>query len=159
MRPCALDKCNLPISPQSYPLSASILVTRGGASGKCELPLPFTCTALAYCPVKKLVRLGVQIGLWQYAWVNANPSEISRSILGVSTWGLPSAPMVSYRCWSVQIHKMFGFVPFMNAPFQNLLILRLFSSIRAGALCHSRLAMRCFARPDGGLFCGLRSRP
>ena len=56
----------------------------------------------------KLARLGVQIGLWQYALVNATPCFTSWSNTGVLTWGFPNAPMVSNRCWSVQYQRIFG---------------------------------------------------
>jgi len=38
---------------------------------------------LGYFPVRKLVRLGVQIGLCEYARRNATPSATKRSRLGV----------------------------------------------------------------------------
>ena len=56
----------------------------------------------------KLDRLGVQIGLWQYACVNAVPVSTNWSIVGVRTDGFPNAPMVSNRCWSVQYQRMLG---------------------------------------------------
>ena len=61
-------------------------------------------------------RLGVQIGLWQKAWVKATPSATSRSSRGVWTCGLPSAPTVSKRCWSVQYQRMFGAGPGIIPP-------------------------------------------
>jgi hypothetical protein len=36
-------------------------------------------------PVRKLARLGVQMGLWQQAWVNAVPELLSASSRGVET--------------------------------------------------------------------------
>ena len=51
------------------------------------------------------------MGLWQKACVNAVPSATKRSRRGVCTYGLPSAPMVSNRCWSVQYQRTLGGVP------------------------------------------------
>ena len=56
----------------------------------------------------KLDRLGVQIGLWQYAWVKAVPRATMASKCGVLTCSLPKAPMVSKRCWSVQYQRILG---------------------------------------------------
>ena len=70
-------------------------MTKGGKSGKAGLPLRLTRMALGYMPVKKLARLGVQMGLWQYARRKAVPLATRLSICGVSTCGLPNAPMVS----------------------------------------------------------------
>ena len=44
-------------------MSARVRVTSGYASGKKSFPFRFACVAFGYMPVRKLARLGVQIGL------------------------------------------------------------------------------------------------
>jgi hypothetical protein len=66
------------------------------------------CPRAGNMPVMKLDRLGLQIGLWHSACVKATPSATNASIVGVATCGLPSAPIVSNRCWSVQYQRMLG---------------------------------------------------
>ena len=66
------------------------------------------CTADGYIPLRNPARLGVQIGDWQYAFSNETPLPTRRSMFGVRMYSLPSARIVSQRCWSVQIQRMFG---------------------------------------------------
>ena len=80
----------------------------GGESGNVSLPLRVLWTRLGYLAVRKLARLGVQLALWQYACVKAVPSLAKASIVGVFSCGLPSAPIVSKRCWSLQYQTVFG---------------------------------------------------
>ena len=52
-------------------------------------------------------------GIW--AWVKAVPAATSRSIVGVSTHGFPSARMVSKRWSSVKKNRMLGDLRFKLA--------------------------------------------
>ena len=51
--------------PAVVAASASNLVTSGAASDQHSLPFVQPWTELGYMPVRKLARVGVQMGLWQ----------------------------------------------------------------------------------------------
>ena len=57
--------CSLPDKPQTYPASASNRVTSGAAPEYSSFPQMHARMLLGYIPVRKLVRLGVQIWFWQ----------------------------------------------------------------------------------------------
>ena len=83
-------------------------MTSLSSGGKNSFPLATTPVAKGYRPVRKLARLGVQTGFWQYARVKATPSDTRLSMWGVLTCGLPRLPITSCRSMSGQIQRMLG---------------------------------------------------
>src|SRR5688572_2691644 len=67
--------------------------------------MPLVC---AYCPVRKLARLGEQSGVVANAFVNLAPSRASRSMCGVSMNGWPTLRISSQRMSSTSTTTMLG---------------------------------------------------
>src|SRR5574340_393366 len=70
-----------------------------------------TPVAVAYFPVWSVLRAGPQTGWLVNAWWKRTPADAMRSKLGVMPMGLPYAPMLSARCWSVKKIMTFGREP------------------------------------------------
>ena len=75
-------------------------------------------------PVIVALRAATQTGDGVKQLLKAMPFSTSESRVGVRICRLPKAPMVSLRCWSVMMKRMFGF----------WLISQLSSSYQWGAL-------------------------
>ena len=90
----------MPTSPHRYPLSDNNLGTNRVAAsfGNAAFPFLVLRKKLGYMPVRKLARLGVQMGLWQYVLVKLVLSLTKPSKRGVFIYLLPNALMVSKRC-------------------------------------------------------------
>ena len=92
--------CHLPMNAVSYPASRR---RRGNVirvwliTSRPSLSLLMTRCLWAYCPVRKLARLGEQRGVVTKKLRNRTPSRARRSMFGDLANGWPVAPSESQR--------------------------------------------------------------